>query len=103
MTTYPAASAASFAPFARSVKNGFEISGTTNPRTRVLPARRVRAEALGTKPKSEMAFWTFFKVAGAKISGRLIAFETVPRETPAFRATSLILTLIIETIQENFN
>jgi len=33
----------------------------------------------------------------------LIAFETVPRETPAFRATSLILTLIIETIQENFN
>ena len=91
MTTYLAANAALFTPRARSVKNGFEISGTTSPMTRLRPARRLRADALGTKPISSITFCTFRSVRGANISGRFIALETVPKETPAAFATSLIL------------
>src|ERR1019366_3269100 len=102
MTTYPAKRAASFTPLAKSVKNGFEMSGTTSPKIRVFPARKVCAEAFGINFNSSIAFRTFFNVSGARISGRLMAFETVPNETPAFSATRRIPVDMIETIQHYF-
>ena len=76
---------------ASAVKNGLEMSGTINPITRFRPARRLRADAFGTKPISSITFCTLRRVSGANTSGRLIALETVPKETPAALATSLIL------------
>src|SRR5215218_6984347 len=63
--------------------------------TPLRPAARCRAEAFGTKLSSEMAASTRARVEGRTMSGRLRTLETVPSETPALAATSLMLTLAI--------
>lgn len=57
---------------------------------RLRPALSWRADSLRTYPSSSMAASTRDRVSGSTASGRLITLETVPTETPAFRATSLI-------------
>ena len=81
---------ASSAPRATSLKNGFPASRKTYAMIRLLPARSWRADSLRTKPRSAMADSTRALVSGRTRSGRLSTFETVPTETPARSATSLI-------------
>src|SRR5689334_4846424 len=64
---------------------------------RLRPAASWRAEALGTNPSSAMADSTRARVAGRTESGRFRTLETVPSDTPALAATSLMLTDAIRT------
>ena len=54
-----------------------------------------RAPWFGTKPNRAMVSLMRSSVSGFTLSGWLSAFETVPSETPATRATSLIFTFAI--------
>ena len=87
----PLAAAMSSAPRATSVKNGLRMSGTISPTSVARPARSVAAEPFGTQPSSSIASRTRSRVSSATRSGRLTTFETVPTETPARSATSLIV------------
>ena len=88
----PFAAARSSAPRATSVKNGFRMSGTISPTSVACPARSVAAEPFGTQPSVEIASRTRTRVDSVTRSGRLTTFETVPTDTPARSATSLIVT-----------
>jgi hypothetical protein len=79
-------------PRATSVKNGLATSSTTRPIVRLRPARSWRADSFLTKPSSVIAACTRTRVGAATISGRLMTLETVATETPAWAATSLMLT-----------
>ncbi len=57
---------------------------------RLRPARSWRAESLRTYPSRLIADSTRILVGPATVSGRLRTFDTVPTETPAARATSLM-------------
>src|SRR6478609_8651126 len=57
------------------------------------PAASCLADALGTKPSSAIAASTLARVAARTAAGRLSTLETVPSETPARAATSLMLTV----------
>ncbi|GFJ78539.1 hypothetical protein Phou_027190 [Phytohabitans houttuyneae] len=56
------------------------------------PRRSWRAASLGTNPSSAIAASTRARVAFATMSGRLRTLETVPTDTPAWLATSRMLT-----------
>ena len=84
--------ASSSTPRARSVKKGFATSSTTRPIVRLRPARSWRADSFRTKPSSLIEAFTRSRVARATMSGRLSTLETVATETPAWAATSLMLT-----------
>jgi hypothetical protein len=92
MTARPALLASSSTPRARSVKNGLATSSTTRPIVRLRPARSWRADSFRTKPSSLIEAFTRSRVARATMSGRLSTLETVATETPAWAATSLMLT-----------
>ncbi len=55
------------------------------------PARSVAADPFGTQPSAAIASRTRSRVASATRSGRFTTFETVPTDTPACSATSLIV------------
>ena len=86
----PLSRLASSAPRATSVKNGLLASRNTYAMTRLLPARSWRADSLRTKPSSAIAASTRARVVGRTRCGRLSTLETVPIETPARSATSLM-------------
>jgi hypothetical protein len=92
MTERPALFASSSTPRATSVKNGFATSSTTKPIVRLRPARSWRADSFRTKPSSLIEAFTRSRVGRATMSGRLSTLETVATETPAWAATSLMLT-----------
>src|SRR4029079_8433490 len=73
------------------VKNGFAASGTRKATMSLRPDPRWRAEAWGTNPVLAMAAPTRARVAGRTSSGWLRTFETVPDDTPAAAATSLMV------------
>jgi hypothetical protein len=56
----------------------------------VVPARRLRAALLRTNPRSAIAASTLWRLASVTVSGRLSTLDTVPRETPARSATSVM-------------
>jgi hypothetical protein len=78
-------------PRATSVKNGLAMSSRIAPTVVMVPARSVRAEPLGTNDSASIAWSTRSRVGADTRSGRFSTFETVPSETPACRATSLML------------
>ena len=86
----PLSRAISSTPLATSVKNGFDASSMRYAIVRLRPARRCRPASLRMKPNSTIARWTLRRVASLTDSGRLRTFDTVPTETPARFATSLI-------------
>ncbi len=88
----PAGLGGEFAPRASSVKNGFAMSSTTRARKRLRPIRSCRADSLRTYPSSSMASCTRRRLVSVTVSGRLRTLLTVPMETPARAATSLMLT-----------
>src|SRR5215468_2604271 len=98
MTARPDSLASSSTPRATSVKNGFATSSTTSPMVRLRPARSWRADSFLMKPSCLMAACTRLRVGSATTSGRLSTFETVPTETPAYAATSLMLTGALATV-----
>ena len=98
MTASPDSLASSSTPRATSVKNGLATSSTTSPIVRLRPARSWRADSLRMKPSSLMAARTRLRVGSATTSGRFSTLETVPRETPARAATSLMLTGVSATV-----
>ena len=83
--------ASSSTPRATSVKNGFATSRTTRPMVRLRPARSWRADSFLTKPSALIAAFTRSRVGWATMSGRFSTLETVPTDTPACAATSLML------------
>src|SRR6516162_3780250 len=91
MTDRPAMLASSSTPRATSVKNGLATSRTTRPIVRLRPARSWRADSFLTNPRALIAAFTRSRVDGATMSGRFSTLETVPTETPACAATSLML------------
>src|SRR5262249_28402633 len=97
MTARPDSLASSSTPRATSVKNGFATSSTTRPMVRLRPARSWRADSFLMKPRCLMAACTRLRVGSATTSGRLSTLETVPTETPAYAATSLMLTGALTT------
>jgi hypothetical protein len=58
---------------------------------RLRPARSWRADSFLMKPSCSMAARTRLRVGSATMSGRFSTLETVPTETPAWAATSLML------------
>ncbi len=58
---------------------------------RLLPERSWRADSSRTYPSCSIAARTLALVPSPTVSGRLITLETVPTDTPAARATSLML------------
>ena len=52
---------------------------------------------LRTKPSSAIAASTFCRVAGVTFPGLFTTLETVPSETPAARATSIMLGELLRT------
>src|SRR5690349_682066 len=86
-------SASSSAPSTMSVKKGLATSSTTTAMVRLSPARSWRAGSLRTKPSSWIARSTRARRSGLTRSGRLRTLLTVPSETPASRATSLMLAI----------
>ena len=59
---------------------------------RLRPARSWRADSFLMKPSDLIAAWTRLRVDSATTPGRLSTLDTVPTETPARAATSLMLT-----------
>src|SRR3984885_11171633 len=92
MTDSPDMLASSSTPRATSVKNGLATSRTTRPMVRLRPARSWRADSFLTKPRALIAAFTRSLVGCATMSGRFSTLDTVPTETPAWAATSLMLT-----------
>src|SRR5262249_4646228 len=88
----PSAFATPSTPRATSVKNGLDASRATYAMVRERPAASCRAEAFGTKPSRAIAASTRARVAGRTEDGWLSTLETVPTDTPARKATSLMLT-----------
>ena len=66
---------------------------------RLRPARSWRAGSLRTKPRAMIANCTRVRVSSATRSGRFKTLETVPTETPARAATSLMLTVELTASQ----
>ncbi len=97
ITARPASLAASSTPRATSVKNGLATSSTTRPMVRLRPALSWRADSFLMNPSSLIAAWTRARVRSATTSGWFSTLETVPRDTPARAATSLILTGVFAT------
>src|SRR5215831_9400151 len=91
MTDRPDMLASSSTPRATSVKNGLATSRTTRPIVRLRPARSWRADSFLTNPRALIAAFTRSRVGCATMSGRFSTLETVPTETPACAATSLML------------
>jgi hypothetical protein len=58
---------------------------------RLRPARSCRAESLRMYPSALIASTTRWRVPGDTRSGRFRTLLTVPIDTPAWRATSLML------------
>ncbi|GAA3095396.1 hypothetical protein GCM10020001_009290 [Nonomuraea salmonea] len=73
------------------------MSITLRPIVLLCPARSVEAEPCRTNPSSLMAASTRSRVAGATLPGRFSTLETVPGETPASAATSLMLTMAMKS------
>src|SRR5487761_402514 len=92
MTESPCSLASSSTPRATAVKKGFATSSTTTPIVRLRPARSWRADSLRTNPSALIAACTRARVSSETMSGRLRTLETVPTDTPACAATSLMLT-----------
>ena len=74
------------------MKNGFRMSGTISPTSVACPARSVAAELFGTQPSVAIASRTRTRVESVTRSGRFTTLETVPTDTPARSATSLMVT-----------
>jgi hypothetical protein len=89
---YPARRATSSEPRTISVKNGFATSGTINASVPVRCAESPRASRLGMYPSSAIDCSTRERVVELTLGLLLITRETVIGETPAWRATSLIVT-----------
>ena len=90
MSVYSSAANRSSTPRATSVKNGFAMSSTMAPTVWMVPARSCRAEALRTNCSSSIASRTRSRVVSLTWSGRLSTLETVPTDTPARLATSVM-------------
>src|ERR1039457_2857248 len=83
--------ASSSTPRATSVKNGFATSSTIRPIIRLRPARNCRADSFRTNPSALIDSCTRSRVEAATMSGRFSTLDTVPTDTPACAATSLML------------
>ena len=66
------------------------------PTVRLLPTRSWWAALLRTKPVLSMASRTLERVGAATVEGLFNTFDTVPTDTCARRATSLIVTRPLE-------
>ena len=91
MTARPDLLTSSSTPRATSVKNGFATSSTIRPIMRLRPARSCRADSFRTNPRALIEACTRSRVEAATTSGRFITLDTVPTDTPACAATSLML------------
>ena len=68
------------------------MSRTTMPTVRLLPTRSWWAALLRTKPVLSIASSTRERVGGETVAGLFNTLDTVPTETCASLATSLIVT-----------
>src|SRR5579863_9875895 len=84
-------SAVSCTPSATDEKNGLRRSGTMSPTAETRRYLRLRALLLGLYASSSMLFSTRSRVASATDSLRLMTALTVPTDTCARAATSLIV------------
>ena len=74
-----------------AVKYGLEMSDTTRPMVLERALFKLRATKFGTKLHALIASRTFSAFCGLTFGSLLITRDTVAVETPAYRATSLIV------------
>src|ERR1041385_321116 len=87
----PAPSASSM-PCMTGMLNRPKLSLVSRPTVNVRPRIRLRARWLGRKPSCWAAAWTRSRVSSRSWPRPLSAFDAVPTDTPASRATSWMVT-----------
>jgi hypothetical protein len=79
------------------------LSLVSRPTVKVRPLVRLRACGLGSNPSSAAAAWTRWRVSGLSWPVSFRALETVPRLTPARRATSLTVGRALESLPRGWS